>query len=218
MWARFVTGSHIIPGQRHSQPTSTSLGKRVYVCLGVTCQLHFRQNDQDHWHAAVVTRGWNRQSQLWRRKSSCHSCQGSQFSYTKIGNFPDDFIPLNEIHYFDTLIQATFMTIFMLLIEWHHFYTETGKFPDDFMPWMRHAIFFRWIFCIFWVPYEKWIVPLDAACFPWPEKNKNPKSQSINYAKILQWWQYVKRISPVFHSNEWINENVYMAHKKFHTK
>ena len=31
----------------------------VYVCLAVTCHLHFWQNDRDLLHAAVVTRGWN---------------------------------------------------------------------------------------------------------------------------------------------------------------
>ena len=28
LWARFLTGSHSMPGQRHSQPTLTSLGQR----------------------------------------------------------------------------------------------------------------------------------------------------------------------------------------------
>ena len=32
---------------------------KVYVCLAVTCHLHFWQNDQDLLHATVVTRGWN---------------------------------------------------------------------------------------------------------------------------------------------------------------
>ena len=32
---------------------------RVYVCLAVTCHLHFWQNDQDLLRATVVTRGWN---------------------------------------------------------------------------------------------------------------------------------------------------------------
>ena len=32
---------------------------RVYVCLAVTCHLHFWQNDRDLLHAAAVTRGWN---------------------------------------------------------------------------------------------------------------------------------------------------------------
>ena len=33
---------------------------KVYVCLAVTCHLHFRQNDRDLLHATVVTQGWNR--------------------------------------------------------------------------------------------------------------------------------------------------------------
>ena len=31
----------------------------VYVCLVVTCRLHFWQNDQDLLRAAAVTWGWN---------------------------------------------------------------------------------------------------------------------------------------------------------------
>ena len=33
--------------------------RKVYVCLAVTCHLHFWQNDRDLLHAAAVTRGWN---------------------------------------------------------------------------------------------------------------------------------------------------------------
>ena len=33
--------------------------RKMYVCLAVTCDLHFWQNDQDFLRAAVVTRGWN---------------------------------------------------------------------------------------------------------------------------------------------------------------
>ena len=43
-----------------------------------------------------------------------------QLSHTEVGNFPDDFMFLNE---------------------WHHFYTEIGKFPDDFMSWTGYAFF-----------------------------------------------------------------------------
>ena len=96
-----------------------------------------------------------------------------QFWHTMIGNFYDKFIFLNE---------------------WCHFYTEIGKFTDDFMSWGRYVIFIRWIFCIFWVPYDqkkkkmdgtyklflsdgyfafsgypmrkKWTVPFDTARFP----------------------------------------------------
>ena len=32
---------------------------RVHVCLAVTCQLHFWQNDRDLLRATAVTRGWN---------------------------------------------------------------------------------------------------------------------------------------------------------------
>jgi len=37
----------------------------VYVCLAVTCHLHFWQNDWDLLRATAVTRGWNR----YRNKS-----------------------------------------------------------------------------------------------------------------------------------------------------
>ena len=39
-----------MPGQRHSQPT---------VCLGVSCHLHFWQNDRGLLRATAVTRGWS---------------------------------------------------------------------------------------------------------------------------------------------------------------
>ena len=32
---------------------------KMYVCLAVTCHLHFWQNDQDLLRATAVTRGWN---------------------------------------------------------------------------------------------------------------------------------------------------------------
>ena len=92
-------------------------------------------------------------------------------SYTEIGNFPDNF----KIGNLDDN--------FMFLIEWHHFYTETRKFPDNFMTWMRYAIFIWWMFCIFHVPYEKLLVPIDAACFPWPETTKIQNSPKINVHK-----------------------------------
>jgi len=31
----------------------------VYVCLAVTCHLHFWQNDRDLLRATAVTQGWN---------------------------------------------------------------------------------------------------------------------------------------------------------------
>ena len=84
MWARFLIGSHTMPGQWHSQPTPTSLDKKVYACLGVTCHLQFWQNGQGLLRATAVTRGWNRhrirvstQSWHWRRKFSYHFCRDS---------------------------------------------------------------------------------------------------------------------------------------------
>ena len=48
-----------MPAQRHSQPTSTSLGQGCIRCLGVTCHLHFWQNDRGLLRAIAITRGWN---------------------------------------------------------------------------------------------------------------------------------------------------------------
>ena len=58
----------------------------------------------------------------------------TQFSFIKIGSFPNDFMFLNK---------------------WLHFYAKIGKCPDDFMSWTRYTIFIEWIFCIFLVPYIK---------------------------------------------------------------
>ena len=74
VFARFRMGSYTMPGQRHSQSTPTSLGSKMCACLGVTCHLHFWQNDRGLLRATAVTRGWNghpirvsTQSWLWRR-------------------------------------------------------------------------------------------------------------------------------------------------------
>ena len=63
---------------------SDFVGSRVYACLGVTCHLHFWQNDRGLSRATVVTRGWNvrrikvsTQSWLWRRKFPRLSCRDS---------------------------------------------------------------------------------------------------------------------------------------------
>ena len=59
---------------------SDFVGSRVYTFLGVTCHLHFRQNDWGLLHATAVTWVWNghrirfsTQSLLWRRKFSRQS-------------------------------------------------------------------------------------------------------------------------------------------------
>ena len=61
---------------------SNFVGSKMRACLGVTCHLHFCQNDQGLLHATAVTWGWNGhwirvsiQSWLWRRKFSRHSCR-----------------------------------------------------------------------------------------------------------------------------------------------
>ena len=57
----FLIGSNTMPGQGHSQPTPTSLGKGCMRILGLTCHLHFWQNDRGLLCAIAVTRGWNGQ-------------------------------------------------------------------------------------------------------------------------------------------------------------
>ena len=61
---------------------SYSVRSRVSACLGITCHLHFWQNDQGLLGATAVARGWNRhgirvstESWLWWRKFPCCSCQ-----------------------------------------------------------------------------------------------------------------------------------------------
>ena len=84
MRAHFPIDLHAKPGQQHTQPIPTSKGSRVYVCLGVTCHLHFWQNSLGVLRATAVTLGCNghrirvsTQSSLWRRKLSRHSCRDS---------------------------------------------------------------------------------------------------------------------------------------------
>ena len=77
-----------------------------------------------------------------------------QFWYTKIGNFYDDLMFLNK---------------------WHHSYTEIHKLPDDFMSWTRYAIFIRWIFCIFGVPFKKMYSTNRPGTLSWVRNNKNLK-------------------------------------------
>ena len=52
-WLSWLRRLHTMPEQ-HSQPTPTSLGQD---CLGVTCQLHFWQNDRGLLRTTVLTRG-----------------------------------------------------------------------------------------------------------------------------------------------------------------
>ena len=63
---------------------SDFVGSRVCACLGVTCHLHFWQNDWDLLRATAVTPGWNghwrrlsTESYLLRRKFSHRSCWDS---------------------------------------------------------------------------------------------------------------------------------------------
>ena len=107
VWARFLTDSHTLPGQRHSQPHFDFDGSRVYACLGVTCHLHFWQNDRGLLRAIAVTRGWNgqwmrvsTQSWFWRRKFSRCSCRDSNsppFDH-EFGALTNKLSRLNTVH------------------------------------------------------------------------------------------------------------------------
>ena len=75
---RFPHYAWTVPYSAHSN----FIGSRVYTCVGVTCHLHFWQNDWGLLHATAVTQGWDRhrirvstQSWLWTRKFSHHSCR-----------------------------------------------------------------------------------------------------------------------------------------------
>ena len=60
VWARFRNDSYTMPKQRHTYSDFT--GSRMYVCLGVTCHLHFWQYDRGPLRATAFTRGWNGKS------------------------------------------------------------------------------------------------------------------------------------------------------------
>ena len=70
-----------MPGQRHNQPTPTSLGVGVFRC--VTCHIRSWHNDEVFYVHCGNT-GWKRQRirvstkrLLWRRKFSSRSCRDS---------------------------------------------------------------------------------------------------------------------------------------------
>ena len=53
--------------------------RRTHVCLAVTCQLHFWQNDRDLLRATAVTRGWNGyQNESQHRKLTLHFWQNDR--------------------------------------------------------------------------------------------------------------------------------------------
>ena len=83
MRAHFLTGPTLCLDSGKSAHSDFT-GWKVYVCLGVTCQLYSWQNDWDLLCAAAITWEWNRhrirvstQSWLWKRKFHCRSCQDS---------------------------------------------------------------------------------------------------------------------------------------------
>ena len=107
----------------------------------------------------------------------------TQFSYTEKGNFPDDFIPLNEIRNFDTLILATFMTILCFWSSNIIFRLRYASFP--MILWLEQNTQFLlggfFAFCRY--PMKKLTVPINTARFPWPVRIKIPKSLKIDLCK-----------------------------------
>ena len=76
-----VIGSNTLPGQ-HCQPNHA--GTRIYARLGVTCHLHFRQNDWGLLCATAAAHGGTdteyesaQKVKPWRRKFAYCSCQDS---------------------------------------------------------------------------------------------------------------------------------------------
>ena len=53
-------GPNTMPGQRSR---SDFVGPRVYACLGVTCHLHFWQNDRGSFTCHCGNKGWNNREQ-----------------------------------------------------------------------------------------------------------------------------------------------------------
>ena len=53
---------------------------KVYVCLAVTCHLHFWQNDQDLLHATAVTWRWNRYIEKWNKSQHRKLAPGEENS------------------------------------------------------------------------------------------------------------------------------------------
>ena len=51
-----LISSHTMPGQ-HYHAHSDCVGSRLCACLGVTCHLHFGQNDRGFLRATAVARG-----------------------------------------------------------------------------------------------------------------------------------------------------------------
>ena len=61
--------------QRHSQPTLSSLGEGcTYACVGVTCHLHFWQNDGGLLCDTVVT---------WGVQQTPNKCQHTKLALEK---------------------------------------------------------------------------------------------------------------------------------------
>ena len=56
----FLVGFHTTPGQRHSQPTPTSLGHGIIDCSGVACHMHFWENDQGLFRVTGMPRTPNK--------------------------------------------------------------------------------------------------------------------------------------------------------------
>ena len=94
----------------------------------------------------------------------------TQSSYAKKGNCADNVIPSTQIYNFDTLRQPTFIAFSCFWMSDKTFLHRDRQVSQWFYVLNKiHSFFIRWLFCIFRVPSKKkkWIVPIDAACFPW---------------------------------------------------
>ena len=64
-------------------------GSKVYACLGVSCHLHFWQNDQGLLRATAVTWGVERTPSAhkvdWRRKFTCQDSNLQPFNHKSCG-------------------------------------------------------------------------------------------------------------------------------------
>ena len=86
IWTSFLTGFPHYAQTEAWSANSESDWSRVYAYFGVTCHLHFCQNNWGLLCATAVPLGWNghrirvcTQSRLWKRKFSRRSCRDSNW-------------------------------------------------------------------------------------------------------------------------------------------
>ena len=132
------------------------------MCLGVTCHLHFGQNDRDLFCATAVTRGWNKywsKSQhkklTWRRKFSHHSCRDSNlwpFNHksgtltTELSPLPGEPVHRNQWTHLHQILTSPASTS----IHWQHEVLTTSATPKEHL--VLHSMYSveLWIYS-FWV-------------------------------------------------------------------